>query len=66
MLLFLKHQYGWSLSSQKVGGFRWREGSSVETKGVHIWPEAFLMEDNTGRRVAVFLMDTQGAFDNER
>lgn len=46
-------------------GFTWRGGSERETTGILLWSEPFLCKLKNGTEVAVFLMDTQGAFDSE-
>ncbi|XP_022052385.1 atlastin-3 [Acanthochromis polyacanthus] len=46
-------------------GFSWRGGSEPETTGIQIWSEVFLVQKSDGTEVAVVLMDTQGAFDNQ-
>ncbi|XP_025833739.1 atlastin [Agrilus planipennis] len=46
-------------------GFSWRGGSERETTGILMWSEVFLTELYTGEKVAVILLDTQGAFDSE-
>ncbi|XP_046658288.1 atlastin-like isoform X1 [Homalodisca vitripennis] len=46
-------------------GFAWRGGSDRETTGILMWSEAFIATLPSGEKVAVVLMDTQGAFDQE-
>uniref|UniRef100_A0A8D0GS37 Atlastin GTPase 3 n=1 Tax=Sphenodon punctatus TaxID=8508 RepID=A0A8D0GS37_SPHPU len=46
-------------------GFSWRGGSEPETTGIQIWSEVFTVEKPDGKKVAVVLMDTQGAFDSQ-
>ncbi|XP_065263286.1 atlastin-3 isoform X1 [Emys orbicularis] len=46
-------------------GFSWRGGSDPETTGIQIWSEVFTVEKRDGKKVAVVLMDTQGAFDSQ-
>ncbi|EPY86809.1 atlastin-3 [Camelus ferus] len=46
-------------------GFSWRGGSDPETTGIQIWSEVFTVEKPGGKKVAVVLMDTQGAFDSQ-
>ncbi|XP_054265961.1 atlastin isoform X2 [Macrosteles quadrilineatus] len=46
-------------------GFSWRGGSDRETTGILVWSEAFVAPLPSGEKVAVLLMDTQGAFDQE-
>eukprot|EP00736_Rhodelphis_marinus_P003744 Rmarinus@m.12542 len=56
-------------------GFSWRGGSERETTGIWIWSEPFILNipvkedgcDNEKKmkKLAVYLMDTQGTFDSE-
>ncbi|KAH3853548.1 atlastin-2-like isoform X2 [Dreissena polymorpha] len=46
-------------------GFSWRGGAERETTGILLWSEPFLSTLPSGEKVAVLLMDTQGAFDSE-
>lgn len=46
-------------------GFSWRGGSEPETTGIQLWSEVFLVQKSDGTELAVVLMDTQGAFDNQ-
>ncbi|XP_030595485.1 atlastin-3-like [Archocentrus centrarchus] len=46
-------------------GFSWRGGSEPETSGIQLWSEVFLVQRSDGEEVAVVLMDTQGAFDDQ-
>ncbi|XP_068571092.1 atlastin-3 [Cebidichthys violaceus] len=46
-------------------GFSWRGGSEPETTGIQLWSEVFPIQKSDGTEVAVVLMDTQGAFDNQ-
>ncbi|GLV36612.1 atlastin [Carabus blaptoides fortunei] len=46
-------------------GFSWRGGSERDTTGILMWSELFLTELASGEKVAVILLDTQGAFDSE-
>ncbi|XP_061786100.1 atlastin-3 [Nerophis lumbriciformis] len=50
---------------EPLTGFSWRGGSEPETTGIQIWSEVFLVTKTDGTELAVVLMDTQGAFDNE-
>lgn len=57
---------GDSSSVSSTGGFQWRGGHERMTTGIWMWSEPFLRVDSeTGERLAVLLMDTQGMFDNE-
>ncbi|KAF4527359.1 hypothetical protein B566_EDAN001138 [Ephemera danica] len=46
-------------------GFSWRGGSERDTTGILMWSEVFLVDLPSGEKVAVLLMDTQGAFDSQ-
>ncbi|XP_078484909.1 atlastin-3-like [Ciona intestinalis] len=48
-----------------VNIFHWKGGAKADTTGIHITNKAFMLENDKGERVAVFLMDTQGSFDQE-
>ncbi|XP_044304711.1 atlastin-3 [Varanus komodoensis] len=50
---------------EPLTGFSWRGGSDPETTGIQIWSEVFIVEKPSGKKVAVVLMDTQGAFDSQ-
>ncbi|KAM5247872.1 atlastin-3 [Ctenodactylus gundi] len=50
---------------EPLTGFSWRGGSDPETTGIQIWNEVFTVEKPGGKKVAVVLMDTQGAFDSQ-
>lgn len=50
---------------EPLTGFSWRGGSDPETTGIQIWSEVFIVEKPEGKKVAVLLMDTQGAFDSQ-
>ncbi|XP_043826723.1 atlastin-3 isoform X1 [Dromiciops gliroides] len=50
--------------NEPLTGFSWRGGSDPETTGIQIWSEIFIVEKPGGKKVAVILMDTQGAFDS--
>ena len=47
-------------------GFHWRGGSERDTTGILIWSEVFTAHTRKGKKVAIVLMDTQGAFDCNR
>lgn len=55
----------WIMSGQMLNGFHWRGGSKRETTGIHIWPEAFTVQDSEYGEVVIILMDTQGLWDNQ-
>lgn len=50
---------------EPLTGFSWRGGSEPETTGIQMWSEVFPITKSDGTEVAVVLMDTQGAFDNQ-
>ncbi|XP_070769109.1 atlastin-3 [Enoplosus armatus] len=50
---------------EPLTGFSWRGGSEPETTGIQLWSEVFPVQKSDGTEVAVVLMDTQGAFDNQ-
>ncbi|CAB3241115.1 unnamed protein product [Arctia plantaginis] len=72
-LRYLKAPRWSQLSNEWVGsedehleGFDWRGGGESNTKGIHLWPEPIVVTiDQTGEKMAVLLMDTQGTFDME-
>eukprot|EP00441_Pelagodinium_beii_P043138 CAMPEP_0197650006 /NCGR_PEP_ID=MMETSP1338-20131121/30684_1 /TAXON_ID=43686 ORGANISM="Pelagodinium beii, Strain RCC1491" /NCGR_SAMPLE_ID=MMETSP1338 /ASSEMBLY_ACC=CAM_ASM_000754 /LENGTH=614 /DNA_ID=CAMNT_0043224341 /DNA_START=69 /DNA_END=1913 /DNA_ORIENTATION=+ len=45
-------------------GFAWRPGKDKCTQGIWLWSTPFVFQDKAGRKVAVLLMDTQGAWDD--
>ncbi|CAK9108628.1 Atlastin-1 (Brain-specific GTP-binding protein) (GTP-binding protein 3) (GBP-3) (hGBP3) (Guanine nucleotide-binding protein 3) (Spastic paraplegia 3 protein A) [Durusdinium trenchii] len=45
-------------------GFAWRPGKDKCTQGIWLWSTPFVFPDKDGRKVAVLLMDTQGAWDD--
>nr|XP_033792288.1 atlastin-2 isoform X2 [Geotrypetes seraphini]XP_033792289.1 atlastin-2 isoform X2 [Geotrypetes seraphini] len=51
--------------NEPLTGFTWRGGCERETTGIQIWSEVFVVEKPDGSKVAVLLMDTQGAFDSQ-
>jgi len=52
--------------SDKLTGFNWRGGSARDTSGIWMWGTPFVRTNSkTGEKVAIILMDTQGAFDNQ-
>ncbi|XP_070590773.1 atlastin-2 isoform X2 [Erythrolamprus reginae] len=52
-------------SNEPLTGFTWRGGCERETTGIQIWSEVFVIPKPDGTKVAVLLMDTQGAFDSQ-
>ncbi|XP_060951873.1 atlastin-2-like isoform X2 [Limanda limanda] len=71
-LLDFMLRYMYKQSSSWVGsedepltGFTWRGGCERETTGILAWSEVFVVEKPDGCKVAVLLIDTQGAFDSQ-
>ncbi|XP_057596933.1 atlastin-2 isoform X1 [Hippopotamus amphibius kiboko] len=52
-------------NNEPLTGFTWRGGCERETTGIQVWNEVFVIERPNGTKVAVLLMDTQGAFDSQ-
>ncbi|KAK9540742.1 hypothetical protein VZT92_003174 [Zoarces viviparus] len=50
---------------EPLTGFTWRGGCERETTGILAWSEVFVVEKPDGCKVAVLLIDTQGAFDSQ-
>ncbi|XP_032410918.1 atlastin-3-like [Xiphophorus hellerii] len=50
---------------EELTGFSWRGGSEPETTGIQLWSKVFTVQKSDGTEVAVVLMDTQGAFDDQ-
>uniref|UniRef100_A0A671TCF2 Atlastin-2-like n=1 Tax=Sinocyclocheilus anshuiensis TaxID=1608454 RepID=A0A671TCF2_9TELE len=50
---------------EPLTGFSWRGGCERETTGIQAWSEVFVVEKEDGTKVAVLLVDTQGAFDSQ-
>ncbi|XP_028266701.1 atlastin-2-like isoform X2 [Parambassis ranga] len=50
---------------EPLTGFTWRGGCERETTGILAWSEVFVVEKPDGNKVAVLLIDTQGAFDSQ-
>lgn len=49
----------------ELTGFSWRGGSERDTTGILMWSEVFTCTTSTGEKIAVILLDTQGAFDSQ-
>ncbi|XP_078494764.1 atlastin-1-like [Ciona intestinalis] len=45
--------------------FHWKSGVEKDTSGIDITEKPFILENDKGEKIAVFLMDTQGSFDRE-
>ncbi|XP_023372437.1 atlastin-2 [Otolemur garnettii] len=52
-------------NNEPLTGFTWRGGCERETTGIQVWNEVFVIDRPNGTKVAVLLMDTQGAFDSQ-
>ncbi|KAF7659004.1 hypothetical protein LDENG_00004330 [Lucifuga dentata] len=50
---------------EPLTGFTWRGGCERETTGIQIWSQVFVVDKPDGTKVAVLLVDTQGAFDSQ-
>lgn len=50
---------------EPLKGFSWRGGSERDTTGILMWSHIFPATLPSGERVAIILMDTQGAFDSQ-
>ncbi|XP_066595361.1 atlastin isoform X4 [Prorops nasuta] len=50
---------------EPLSGFSWRGGSERDTTGILMWSKVFPGTLPNGEKVAVILMDTQGAFDSQ-
>eukprot|EP00930_Biecheleria_cincta_P001992 TRINITY_DN103070_c0_g1_i1.p1 TRINITY_DN103070_c0_g1~~TRINITY_DN103070_c0_g1_i1.p1 ORF type:complete len:602 (-),score=128.33 TRINITY_DN103070_c0_g1_i1:350-2155(-) len=46
-------------------GFAWRGGKDKCTQGIWVWSKPFVFTDKKGRKIALLLMDTQGAGDSK-
>ncbi|XP_034833981.1 atlastin isoform X3 [Maniola hyperantus] len=72
-LRYMHHKYGagggggeWLGSEDEpLVGFSWRGGSERDTTGILMWSEIFKATLDDGEKVAIILLDTQGAFDSE-
>uniref|UniRef100_A0AAG5CQ62 GB1/RHD3-type G domain-containing protein n=1 Tax=Anopheles atroparvus TaxID=41427 RepID=A0AAG5CQ62_ANOAO len=51
--------------SEPLSGFSWRGGSERDTTGILMWSDIFLHDRANGEKLAIILMDTQGAFDSQ-
>ncbi|KAF2897750.1 hypothetical protein ILUMI_08413 [Ignelater luminosus] len=61
-----QHSLEWMGSPDApLEGFSWRGGSERDTTGILMWSDVYLTELDSGEKVAVILLDTQGAFDSE-
>ncbi|XP_028171836.1 atlastin isoform X3 [Ostrinia furnacalis] len=72
-LRYMHHKYGagggggdWLGGDEEpLQGFSWRGGSERDTTGILMWSEIFKATLDSGEKVAIILLDTQGAFDSE-
>ncbi|XP_072929621.1 atlastin-like isoform X2 [Epargyreus clarus] len=72
-LRYMHHKYGsgggggeWlGAENEPLHGFSWRGGSERDTTGILMWSEIFKATLEDGEKVAIILLDTQGAFDSE-
>ncbi|KAJ0173424.1 hypothetical protein K1T71_010573 [Dendrolimus kikuchii] len=72
-LRYMHYKYGagggggdWlGADDEPLHGFSWRGGSERETTGILMWSEIFKATLDDGEKVAIILLDTQGAFDSE-
>uniref|UniRef100_A0A671YX56 Atlastin GTPase 2 n=1 Tax=Sparus aurata TaxID=8175 RepID=A0A671YX56_SPAAU len=67
MLRYMHHQRdSWmGGDDEPLTGFTWRGGCERETTGIQIWSDVFVVDKPDGSKVAVLLVDTQGAFDSQ-
>ncbi|XP_078505148.1 atlastin-2 isoform X2 [Lissotriton helveticus] len=64
--MYKQDESGWMGGlNEPLTGFTWRGGCERETTGIQVWSEVFQITKPDGTRVAVLLMDTQGAFDSQ-
>jgi len=53
-------------ADEPLAGFSWQSGARRDTIGIIMWSDVFLHTvDKTGEKIAIFVMDTQGLFDND-
>uniref|UniRef100_A0A8B9LG45 Atlastin GTPase 2 n=1 Tax=Astyanax mexicanus TaxID=7994 RepID=A0A8B9LG45_ASTMX len=66
MLRYMHNHQSWmGGEDEPLTGFSWRGGCERETTGIQAWSEVFVVEKGDGSKVAVLLVDTQGAFDSQ-
>jgi len=64
--LFEKNDTWMGKSDEPLVGFSWRSGTKRDTTGIIMWSDVFLHTiDRNGEKIAIFVMDTQGLFDND-
>lgn len=49
---------------EPLTGFSWKAGSDPDTEGILVWSDVFLHEKDSGEKIAIVLMDTQGLMDS--
>ncbi|XP_070509050.1 atlastin-3-like isoform X2 [Chironomus tepperi] len=65
-LIFQKNSNWMGEPDEPLTGFSWRSGIERDTTGIIFWNDVFLHTiDRTGEEIAIFVMDTQGLFDND-
>uniref|UniRef100_A0A8C1U9Q7 Atlastin GTPase 2 n=1 Tax=Cyprinus carpio TaxID=7962 RepID=A0A8C1U9Q7_CYPCA len=65
MLRYMHNPSWMGGDDEPLTGFSWRGGCERETTGIQAWSEVFVVEKEDGTKVAVLLVDTQGAFDSQ-
>lgn len=50
---------------EPLTGFSWKGGSVRNTAGIMIWNDVFLHQTQSGQKLAIILVDTQGLFDTK-
>lgn len=64
-------QQGWSADLQwmknvdRQKGFHFENGITPVTKGIYMWSVPFIVQDDSGNKKAILLMDTQGLWDQD-
>ncbi|XP_070505453.1 atlastin-like [Chironomus tepperi] len=61
---FHKNENWMGNKDEPLKGFSWRSGIDCDTIGIIIWSDIFLHTLDNGEKIAIFIMDTQGLFDN--
>lgn len=51
--------------TESLKGFSWRSGLALNTKGIKIWDDVFLHTNETGQKIAIIVIDSQGLFDHQ-
>ena len=62
---FIKKEKWWGELDEPLTGFSWAPGSKSDTKGILIWSDVFLHEQNN-EEIAIILIDTQGLYELQR